>query len=66
MTSSNPADQQKTTTTTTTAPSTGVNEAGGGGLFNFQQMMEDYYAWQPAADDVAGIEQKRAFEANLI
>ena len=37
-----------------------------GGIFNFQQVLDDFYNWSPKETDVAGRELKRTFQASLI
>ena len=36
------------------------------GMFNFQQIMKDFYNYKPDADDDEGRMQKNAFQGNFI
>ena len=36
------------------------------GMFNFGQIMDDFYKYEPAEDDTAGQMQKQAFQGNFV
>jgi len=52
------------TSTTSTTPQTATGTQTG--MFNFQQLMKDFYNYKPKADDVAGQMQKQAFQGNFL
>ena len=37
-----------------------------GGMYNYSQIMNDFYNYQPGADDTEGRMQKNAFQGNFI
>ena len=61
-TSSSTRSTNTNTNTNSNTNSTGVNQ----GMFNFQQLMQDFYNYKPEAGDTAGQMQKQAFQGNFL